>query len=49
VEVDDAVVAVQLVEMSMQNAAMLGGLTSALHSHPSQHPETECIIIIIIL
>lgn len=41
VEVDDAVVAVQLMEMSMHNASMLG-VVSALHSQPSDDPETEC-------
>lgn len=41
--VDDAVVAVQLVEASMQNAAMLGtGLASVLHSRPATDPEAEC-------
>jgi len=42
VSVDDAVVAVQLVEASMQNAAMLGtGLASVLHSRPATDPEAE--------
>jgi hypothetical protein len=44
VGVNDAVVAVQLVEMSMQNAAMLGGLYSALHSQPSEQPEEDCTL-----
>jgi hypothetical protein len=42
--VSDAVVTVQLVEMSMQNAAMLGSLYSALHSKPSEQPEEDCTL-----
>jgi hypothetical protein len=41
--VSDAVVTVQLVEMSMQNAAMLGSLYSALHSKPSEQPEEDLV------
>ncbi len=41
--VQDAVVAIQMVEMSMQNTSLLGS-SNALHSHAPADPDVECIL-----